>query len=62
MNVKEGAYALDMHPGWQTSRGHKWGIFVDKKGEFSWTLLVTSRGQKSVRKKSSFWVNFRGHF
>ena len=43
MNVKEGA---GMHPGWQTSHGHKWGIFVDKKGEFSWTKRV----------------NFRGHF
>ena len=32
--------------GWQTPRGHKGLIFVDKKGEFSWTLLV----------------NFYGHF
>ena len=30
--------------GWQTSRGHKGRIFVDKKGEFSWTLLVNSHG------------------
>ena len=30
-------------------------------GEFSWTLLMNSHGQ-IVHKKSSFWVNFRGHF
>ena len=34
--------------GWQTSRGHKGQIFVDKKGEFSWTLLVNE--------KFSFWA------
>ena len=38
----------EMHPhyeyGWQTSHGHKGQIFVDKKGEFSWTLLVFSCG------------------
>jgi hypothetical protein len=30
--------------GWKTSRGHKGRIFMDKKGEFSWTLLVNFRG------------------
>ena len=33
---------------------------MDKIGDFSWTFLVTSRGQ-NVHEKSSFWVNFRGH-
>ena len=47
--------------GCQTSRGHKRWIFVDKISDFSWTLLVTSRGQ-NVHEKSSFWVNFHGHF
>ena len=30
--------------GWQTSRGLKNRISVDKIGEFLWTLLVNSRG------------------
>ena len=34
---------------------------MDKMGEFLLTLSVNSRGQ-NVHKKSSFWVNFRGHF
>jgi hypothetical protein len=29
---------------WQTSRENKGQIFIDKKGEFSWTPLVNSRG------------------
>ena len=33
---------------------------MDKIGEFSWTLLVNSRGQ-NVLENSSFWVNFHGH-
>ena len=40
--------------GWQTSRRHKGRILVDKKGEFSWTLLVNSCGH--------FLVNSQGHF
>ena len=62
---QETFYSLIRSPlqwnGWQTSRGHKRRIFVDKMGEFLWTLLVNSRGQ-NVHEKSSFWVNFRGHF
>ena len=29
---------------WQTSRGQKRWIFIDKIGKSSWTLLVYSRG------------------
>ena len=47
--------------GWQTVRGQKNGIFVDKIGEFSWTLLVNSRVH-FVHEKSSFGVNFHEHF
>ena len=36
--------------GWQTSRRHKGQIFVDKKGEFSCTLLVNSHGHFCPRK------------
>ena len=39
--------------GWQTSGWHDRWLLVDKRGDFSWTLLMTSR----VHKKSSFWVN-----
>ena len=31
--------------GWQTFRGHNRWHLVDKRGDISWTLLVTSRGQ-----------------
>ena len=30
--------------GWQTSRGHNRWHLVDKRGDISWTLLVTFRG------------------
>ena len=43
--------------GWQTSRGHKGRIFVDKKGEFSWTLLVTWRQRRCTR--FHFWAASR---
>ena len=36
-------------------------LLVDIKGEFSWTLLVNSRGH-FVHERSSFWLNFHGHF
>ena len=36
-------------------------IFVDKMGEFSWTLLVNSCGQ-NVHNKSSLSVTFGRHF
>jgi hypothetical protein len=36
--------------------GHKKSIFVDKIGEFLWTLLVNSRGQ------NLFWVEFSWPF
>ena len=37
---------FDLNPsnGWQNYFGHKRWIFVDKIGEFSWTLLVNSCG------------------
>ena len=68
---------LDSRYGWQTSRGHKGQTFVDKKGEFSWTLLVNSRGHFCPREvlflgeflwtfsgefSRIFFVNFHGHF
>ena len=40
--------------GWQTSRGDKGQIFVDKKGEFLWTFLGEFLW--------TFLVNFCGHF
>ena len=48
--------------GWQTSRGHKGQIFVDKKGEFSRILLVNSRGHFCPRKVLFLWVNFHRYF
>ena len=48
---------LILSKGWQTSCGHKRWIFVDKIGEFSWTLLVNSCGH-FVLENSSFWVNW----
>ena len=35
---------LQFWKGWQTSRGHNRWYLVDKKGDISWTLLVTFRG------------------
>ena len=29
-----------------TALGHKWGIFVDKKGKFSWTKRVNYSGRE----------------
>ena len=62
--------------GWQTSRGHNRWLLVDKRGDISWALLVTSGGQKCQREVLflgefswtflgeflwKFWVNFSGH-
>ena len=46
--------------GWQTSRGHKGQIFVNKKGEFFWKLLVNSSGHFCPR-EFLFLGEFRGH-
>ena len=43
--------------GWQTFRGHNRWHLVDKRGDISWTLLVTSRGQNCPRD-----VTFLGDF
>ncbi len=40
-----------------TSRGHNRWLLVDKRGDFSWTLLVTSRGHFCPRE-----VLFLGEF
>jgi hypothetical protein len=56
----KGAYfgGRDLNPvGWQTSRGHNRWLLVDKRGDFSWTLLVTSRGHFCPRE-----VLFSGEF
>ena len=62
--------------GWQTSSGHNRRHFVDKRGDISWTLLVTSRGHFCPLEvlflgdfswtflgdiSWTFWVTFRGH-
>jgi hypothetical protein len=44
--VEDATYITSRLSGWKNSRGHKRQIFVDKMGEYSWTLLV----------------NFHGHF
>ena len=52
--------------GWQTFRGHNRGHFMDKRGDFSWTLLATFRGQKcsqNVFFLGDFsWTFFGWHF
>ena len=52
-DVKQMAHKL----GWQTSRGHNRWLLVVKRGDISWTLLMTSRGQKCPRE-----VLFLGEF
>ena len=54
-------YFQSWYIGWQTSRGHNRWLLVDKRGDFSWTLLsreVLFLGEFSW----TFLVNFRGHF
>ena len=41
---------------YQTSRGQKRWIFVNKIGEFSWTLLVNSRGRFFDSNEKSFTI------
>ena len=52
--------------GWQTFRGHNRWHFVDKRGDISWTLLATFRGQKCPRNVLFLgdfsWTFFGWHF
>ena len=58
------SFCVEFWEGWQTSRGHKMQISVDKMGEFSWKLLFLGEFLWTFFGEFlwTFWVNFRGHF